>query len=271
MYGVIIAFKDFNGIKGIWGSDWAGLKHFTRFFQSPSFSKVVYNTIALSIYSILATFPIPIVLALAINSCLYGRFKKVVQMSSYAPYFISTVVLVGMMYQFFSPKFGIVNNYLKLLGIEPIMFMGVTSYFRHMYVWSDVWQNAGWGSIIYVSVLSSVDHEQHEAALIDGASRFKRLLYIEIPAIVPTIITLFILRTGFLMSVGFEKVFLMQTATNLQVSQVISTFVYQVGFSSQLPSYSYGTAIGLFNSFINFFLIMLVNSIARRFSETSIW
>lgn len=271
MYGVQIAFKNYNAIKGIIGSQWVGFVHFERFFNSPVFSRLMINTIVISVYSIVAGFPIPIILALSLNSVRNIAFKKTVQMVTYAPHFISTVVLVGMMYQFFSTKYGAINIIIKFFGGDPIMFMGEASWFRHMFVWSNIWQNAGWGTIIYMSALAGINQSLYEASIVDGASRFKRMIYIEIPSLMPTIITLLILNFGRIMNVGFEKVLLMQTSTNMQKSDVIATYVYQIGLNSALPNFSYAGAIGLFNSVINFTLIIIVNWISRRISETSLW
>ncbi|MGL1894496.1 MAG: ABC transporter permease subunit [Spirochaetaceae bacterium] len=271
MYGVQIAFKNFIPIKGIMDSPWVGLKYFKRFFDSPMFGRVMWNTISLSVYQLVAGFPIPILLALAMNNTKKKLFKKNVQMWTYAPHFISTVVLIGMMYQFFSPKLGIVNDVIKLFGGDPKMFMGNPMYFRHMFVWSGVWQRAGWSSIIYLSALSAVDTSLHEAAIVDGANRLQRVWHIDIPAIVPTMVTLFILNFGRVMSIGFEKALLMQNATNLEASEIISTYVYKVGLASTVPNFSYASAIGLFNSAINFALLIIVNRAAKKMTETSLW
>jgi ABC-type polysaccharide transport system permease subunit len=220
---------------------------------------------------LIAGFPIPIILALALNSVRNKHFKKTVQMMTYAPYFISMVVLVGMLYQFLGPKYGVVNNLLKLIGMKPVLFMGEVKYFRSIFVWSNVWQNSGWASIIYLSALASIDPGLHEAALVDGANRFKRMIHIDLPGIMPTMITLLILNTGHVMTLGFQKVLLMQNATNLAQSQIIETYVYKLGLASAIPQYSYATAIGLFNSLINFALILIVNQISKKVSETSLW
>lgn len=271
IYGLQIAFKDFIATKGITGSPWVGFKHFEHFFTSPSFGTVIRNTLYLTIYGLAIGFPIPIILALAFNITLRPFFKKTVQMITYAPHFISVVVLVGMMYQFLSPKFGTVNQLISHFGGNPILFMGSEQWFRHLYVWSEVWQNMGWNTILYISVLSNVDWEQHEAATMDGASRFKRVLYVDLPVLVPVAVVLLILNTGYIMSVGFEKVYLMQNPTNLATSEVISTYLYKLSFLSSLPNYSYSTAIGFFNSIINFLILCFVNGLAKRFGNTSLW
>lgn len=271
LYGLQIAFKDFIATKGITGSPWVGFKHFENFFASPSFGVVIRNTLYLTLYGLLVGFPLPIILALAFNITLRAKFKKIVQMITYAPHFISVVVLVGMMYQILSPKIGIVNQLIVHFGGEPILFMGSEYWFRHLYVWSDVWQNIGWSSILYISVLSTVDWQQHEAAIMDGASRFKRVLYVDLPVLIPVAIILLILNTGYIMSVGFEKVYLMQNTTNLDSSEVISTYLYKLSFLSSLPNYSYSTAIGFFNSIINFVILVFVNGLARKYGNTSLW
>lgn len=271
MYGVQIAFRDFVATKGFLRSPWVGLKHFERFFTSPVAGRIILNTLAVSVYQLLAGFPVPIILALALNNTRRSGFKKTVQMVTYSPFFISTVVLIGMMYQFFSTKYGFVNLSIKALGGEAVLFMGRAEYFRDMFVWSGVWQRAGWGTIIYLSALSSVDPNLHQAAVIDGANRWRRMLHIDIPTIMPTIVILLILNIGRIMTVGFEKVLLMQNATNLNASEIIQTYVYKVGLASNIPSFSYAAAIGLFNSLINFILLLAVNRLSRRVSETSLW
>ncbi|MBP1990336.1 ABC transporter permease [Paenibacillus eucommiae] len=271
MYGLQIAFKNFIATKGISGSPWVGLKHFEQFFNSPFFWIVIKNTLILTLYGLIVGFPIPIILALLLNNSTRTRFKKVVQIVTYAPHFISVVVMVGMLYQFLSPKYGIVNRIIVFFGGEPFLFMGSENWFTSLYVWSDIWQHMGWSSIIYLSALATVDPQQHEAAIVDGASRFKRMLHVDIPAIMPTAIILLILNTGYLLSVGFEKVYLMQNTMNLGSSEVISTYLYKLSFASSLPNYSYSTAIGFFNSLANFLVLCIVNSIAKRFGKSGIW
>ena len=271
MYGIQIAFKRYIVTKGINNSPWVGLTHFLRFFTSYQFQRVFVNTIVLSFYQLLAGFPIPIILALAMNATRNIRFKKIVQMVTYAPHFISTIVMVGMILQFLSPQVGTINMLRKSLGQEIVDFMGIPELFRSLYVWSGVWQRAGWGTIIYLAALASVDQELHEAAIVDGAGRFKRILHIDIPGILPTAVILLILNAGRIMNIGFEKVFLMQNPLNLRVSEIISTYVYKVGLASARANFSYAAAIGLFNSVINFILIISVNRIAKRWGETSLW
>lgn len=271
MYGVQIAFRNYMATRGILGSDWVGMKNFIRFFESPMFTKVIRNTLEISLYQLVAGFPIPIILALALNNTRNRFFKKTVQMVTYAPYFISTVVMVGIINQFFSPKYGIVNNILQAMGFDPIMFTGIPKYFADMFVWTGVWQRAGWGAIIYLSALAAVDMSLHEAAKVDGANRFKRMIHVDIPSIMPTMITLLILNFGRIMSVGFEKALLMQNPTNMANSEIIATYVYKVGLASSIPNYSYAAAIGLFNSLINFALIIVVNRLSKKMTETSLW
>ncbi len=269
MYGIQIAFKRFYVTRGFAESPWVGLKYFEQFFRSPSFSVVVRNTIYLSIYSIIAGFPFPIILALALNEVRSKRFVKTVQMVTYAPYFISTVVLVGLLYQLLDPNMGIVNKIINILGIESISFMSNTDYFRDVYVWSGIWQTMGYAAIIYLAALTGIDPQLQEAAIIDGASRLKRILHVDLPCISSTIIILFILSFGRIMSVGFEKVYLMQNPVNASTSEIIATYVYKIGFLN--ANFSFSTAVGLFQSVINFILVATVNIIAKKVSDYSLW
>lgn len=268
MYGVQIAFKDFNASLGIWNSPWVGLKHFERFFQSYYFWRLIWNTLGIGLYTLAISFPIPIILALMLNEVRNEKFKKFVQTVIYAPHFLSTVVIVGMLILFLKPD-GMINQLIMLFGGEPIYFMTEPSLFKSLYVFSDVWQTMGWSSIIYLAALTAVDQELHEAAVIDGASRFQRIWHINIPTIMPTIIILFILNAGSVMAVGFEKIYLMQNSLNMSASDVISTYVYRSGILE--AQYSFSAAIGLFNSVINFILLIMVNFISRKVSETSLW
>jgi len=269
MYGIQIAFKNFIATKGMFGSPWVGLKHFRYFFQSYYFGLLLKNTIGISLYSLAVGFPIPIILALLLNELKSTRFKKLVQNVTYAPHFISTVVMVGMIVAFLSPRSGIINQVIKAFGGEPIYFMSKASMFKNIYVWSGVWQGAGWGSIIYLAALSGIDTQLHEAAIVDGATRFQRITYINIPGIMPTMIILLILNCGSIMNVGFEKVFLMQNSLNMESSDVIATYVYRSGLLN--AQYSFSSAVGLFNSVINFTLLILVNKISRSINKTSLW
>lgn len=271
MGGIAIAFKNFKPHLGIWGSEWAGLRYFERFFSMPMFPVILKNTLVLSLYQLLAGFPLPVLLALALNSCTANRFKKIVQTVTYAPHFISTVVIVGMINVFFAPSNGIVQNLLVKMGVasQSLGVLTSTAAFPHLYVWSGIWAGIGWGSIIYLGALTGVDPSLHESAMVDGASKFKRILHIDIPAILPTIVILLILDSGKIMSVGFEKAYLMQNSMNLQASEIINTYVYKIGLRE--GQYSLSTAIGLFNSAINFSMILLVNWISRRLGESSLW
>ncbi len=272
MAGVQIAFKDYDFTKGVWGSEWVGLKNFKRFFESYNFWEILKNTIVLSFYSLLVSFPIPIIFALIINAFPAQRFKKTVQTISYMPHFISTVVVVGMMIQILNPRTGAFGAiYTALTGNVMKDILSVPSAFSHIYVWSGIWQSMGWSSIIYIAALSGVDSELHEAAQIDGASRFQRVLHIDLPSILPTAIILLILSSGNIMNVGFEKVYLMQNDMNISASEVISTYVYKIGMSVGTGDFSFATAIGLFNSVINFALLITVNFISKRFSHNSLW
>ena len=269
MYGVQIAFKDFMARLGIEGSKWVGLKHYDRFFSLYSCWSLIGNTLSLSLYSLLAGFPLPILLALLLNEMRNKRMKKLVQTVSYAPHFISTVVLVSMVTMFGNAHYGIFNKIRELFGMEAVSFMGMRDWFRHLYVWSGVWQNIGWNAIVFLSALTAIDPQLHESAMIDGASRMQRIWHINLTGILPTITIMLILQVGNLMTVGFEKAFLMQNPLNLETSEIISTFVYKMGLNYR--QYSYSTAIGLFNSVINMILLVSVNTIAGRLSETSLW
>ena len=269
MGGVIIAFKDYSIRGGIWGSEWVGFEHFINFFKTPDFIKLLRNTLILSLYNLVITFPMPIILALAVNELKSKAYKKVVQMVTYMPYFISTVVLVGTMKNIFSPRTGLINNIIALFGGAQTDFMGNPDLFRSMYVWSGVWQGMGYSAVIYIAALANVDSSQVEASLMDGAGRFARVWHVDLPAIMPTIVIQLILAVGSVMSLGYEKVFLMQNPVNTEVSEVISTFVYKRGIAGF--QYSYSAAVGLFNSVVNLVLIALANLFAKKVGETSLW
>ena len=268
IYGVQVAFKDFRASMEIWGSPWVGLKHFARFFEMPFFGMMIRNTLSISLYS-LATFPCAVIVALLLNELRNERFKKVVQMVSYAPHFVSTVVVCSMVLIFFDKNRGLANNVLALLGRERISIIETPKYFSSLYVWSGVWSSVGWNTIIYLAALSSISPEMIEAARIDGASQWKILWHINVPSILPTIVTLLILNTGSILSVGFEKIYLLQNPLNLDASRVISTYVYEVGMGS--GQFSYSTAIGLFNNVVNVVCIVLVNQISRTVTHISMW
>lgn len=269
IYGIQIAFKNFSSSKGIWNSPWVGLKHFYTFFTSFRFTALFQNTLTLSLYSLIVGFPMPIILAIMLNYLKSEKLKKFTQTITYAPHFISTVVLVGMLTMFFSPQSGFVNTFIEMLGFNRIHFFGESRYFKHLYVWSEVWQRSGWNSIIYIAALSGVNYELYEAAIIDGATKLRRIWHIDIPSILPTAIILLILNMGSIMNVGFEKVLLMQNDIILNVAEVISTYTYKIGVLQ--AEYSYSTAIGLFNNLINFLLLVIMNSISRKVSNVSLW
>lgn len=269
MYGVLISFTKYNIVNGLAGSKWIGMANFQRFFTTPSAMATIYNTITLSLYSLVAGVPCPIILAILLNECRNVHYKKTVQMITYAPYFISTVVLVAMMMQMFDQRNGIINRIINAFGFKSINFMASKPLFKHMYVWSGVWQSTGFNAIIYLAALSSVDVSQHEAAIIDGASRVQRVWYIDLPSIVPTMTILFILNCGSIMNVGFEKVYLMQNSANAQVSEVLSTYIYKLGLLNL--DYGYSAAVNLFNSLVNFILVVTVNGVARKMGGNSLW
>ena len=271
MTGIQIAFKDFMLNLGVWGSEWIGLDHFERFFTSYNFWTILGNTLTLSVLSLVISFPLSIGLALLLNEIRNKRLNSALQTVFIAPHFVSTVVVIGMMQAFLSPETGIINILLEKIGAieEGIYFTRLEEWFRPMYIISDLWQNLGWSAIIYLSALSAIDTGLYEAAEIDGASRWQQLWRITIPCIWPTIVIQLILKCGHIMSVGYEKVLLMQTTTNLNVSQIISTFVYEKGIRSQ--QYDYATAIGLFNSVVNLIVLLVVNRIAKKRSEVSLF
>lgn len=271
MYGVLIAFKNFNPMKGILGSPWAGFKHFERFFNSYDFMRILRNTFSLSLYSLLAGFPVPILLALAINSCRRTGYKKIVQMGTYAPYFLSVTIVVGMLYQFLAEKTGVVNTVLYALTGQRISFLTKPNIFSHLYVWSDVWQKMGYQSIIYIAALAGIDPSLHEAATVDGANKFRRVWHVDLPGILPTATILLIIELGRIMSVGFEKVYLMQNPMNISRSQIISTYIYQQSVGAQIPNFSYSTAVGLFNSVINFVFLLSTNALANRINGSGLF
>lgn len=268
MYGVVIAFKDFTPAKGIMGSEWAGLKYFKQYFNSYQFWPTIKNTLFLSIYSIIVTFPLPIVLALICNQMRTGKFKKIFQVSTYLPHFISTVVMCGMIILFLSPSSGVIAKLLSFIEIQMPNVMGSASAFPSVYVWTEVWQHLGWDSILYIAALAAIDPSLYEAATMDGASKWQKMLKIDIPLLMPTATVMFILRMGSVMNVGFEKVYLLQNNLNTASSEIISTYVYKMGLVSS--QYSLSSAIGLFNNLINLILLVTVNYISKKMSDTSL-
>jgi putative aldouronate transport system permease protein len=269
MYGVIIAFKDYVPTLGVWGSPWVGMKHFERFFNSYYFWDLLKNTLGISVYSLVVGFPLPIILALALNEIKDGPWKKFSQTVTYAPNFISVVVMVGMILAFLNPSTGLINHALNFFGIEPISFMEDPKWFKTVYVLSGVWQGTGWGSVIYLAALAGVDTQLHEAAIVDGASRLQRIWHINLPTIRPTMVILLIMNVGSVMNLGYEKILLMQNPLNMESSNVIATFVYEQGLLE--AQYSYAAAVGLFNSAINAVLLIVVNKIAAKLGDSSLF
>lgn len=269
MYGVQIAFKNFFVTKGIWGSPWVGLEQFERFFESFYFWRLLGNTLFIGLYQIAAGFPVPILLALMLHEVGHKRFKQGIQTILYAPHFLSTVVVVGLLLIFLSPQYGLVNHVLTLMGWQPIAFLTQPEWFKSVYVLSGVWQQMGWNSIIYLAALAAIDPHLHEAAQVDGASRLRRIWHINLPGLRPTIVILLILNMGTVLGVGFEKIYLMQNSLNMQASDVIATHVYRSGIIG--AEYGFSAAIGLFNSVVNFAVLVTVNAIARKAGETSLW
>ncbi len=264
MYGAIIAFKDFSPIKGIMGSEWVGFYNFEKFLSSPNFEVIFMNTLKLSFFGLILSFPVPILLALMLNQVRRAGVKKNIQLFLYAPNFISVVVVVGMLFIFLSPT-GPINQLFNWITGEPIMFMSRPEYFRWIYILSDIWTGAGWASIIYVAALANVDPELHNAANLDGANLLQRIRHIDLPTIRPIMAIVFILAAGGIMSIGFEKAYLMQTAMNLPTSEIIPTYVYKIGLQS--GDYAYSAAVGLFNSLINVILLVTVNFIVKKLND----
>ena len=269
IYGVQIAFREFKASLGFFNSPWVGLKYFNMFISAPSFWRIIRNTLLLSVYSLLMGTPLAIVLAIALNECKLRRFKKTIQMITYMPYFISTVVLVTMLSQFTNMQFGIINIGLEALGFPRRDFMGILNAFPHMYVWSGIWQTTGYSAVVYIAALSGINTELYDAATVDGANKLQKILNVDLPGIAPTIIVLFILNTGSILNVGFEKVFLLQNGINLTVSEILSTYVYKLGLKNF--NYSFSTMVGLFNSVVSLVLLVICNMVSSKLSDTSLW
>ncbi len=268
MYGAIIAFKDYSIGKGIFNSPWVGFKHFASFFSDINFMRVVRNTFLINIYDILWGFPAPIIMALLLNEVRNQYFKKTIQTLSYLPYFISMVVVCGIIVDFTSTN-GIINQLLSNFGFEKVNLLSKSEFFRTVYISSGIWQNVGWGSIIYLAALTNISPELYESAVIDGAGRWKQLIHITLPGIASTIIVLLILRMGSIMSVGFEKIILLYNPLTYETADVIASYVYRKGLLN--ADYSYSTAIGLMNSVINFLFLVVSNWLSRRYTESSLW
>ncbi len=268
MYGVLIAFKDYNIVKGVWGSEWVGFKWFEKFLTDPYFWKLVRNTLLINIYNLIWGFPIPIILALMLNEVSHGGYKRIIQTVSYLPHFISTVVVCGMVVNFLSLD-GVINQFIAWLGFDKIQFLMLPEWFRTIFVGSAIWQTCGWTSIIYLSALTSVDQEIIEAAMIDGANRFQRIRHVTLPSIMPTVSIMLIMQLGKLMNLGYEKILLLYNGSTYETADVISTYVYRRGILSN--DFSYATAVGLFQSVIGVILIISANKISKKLSETSLW
>jgi len=271
MYGAQIAFRDYTPIGGVSGSEWVGFENFERFFHSPKFEPVIVNTLVLSFYTLIAGFPLPIMLALSLNYVRLKMFLNAVQMITYAPHFISTVVLVGMLFQFLHPRVGFTAVIATTFGLDPPNWMGDPDAFRHVFVWSGVWQNLGFSSIIYLAVLATIDPALHEAAVVDGANKLQRMWHIDLPGLMPTAIVLLVLDTGRVLDVAFEKVLLMQNPLNIGVAEVVNTYVYRVGLASPIADFSFATAIGLLKGIVGLILMISVNRVAKRVTGHGIW
>jgi multiple sugar transport system permease protein/putative aldouronate transport system permease protein len=271
MIGAQIAFRDYSVRDGIWGSEWIGFENFQRFFDSYLFGRLIGNTVVLGLYSLIAGFPIPIILALSLNQVRNLVFKKTVQMVTYAPYFISTVVLVGLLLQFFNPRFGVFSIVAQAITGQPLNVLNESSWFQSLFVWSGVWQTTGFATVIYLAALTTIDPSLHEAATVDGASRLQRIRHIDIPGILPVTTMLLILNMGNFINIGFEKVLLMQNPINTSTSEIIDTYVYKVGLASTALDFSYATAIGLFKGVIALVLVVTANWAVKRLGQEGLW
>lgn len=269
MWGTLIAFQDFNPFKGFWGSKWVGLKHFENFFQGTYAPRLIKNTLALSIYSILFSFPLPIVFALLQYEVRFPRFRSIMQSISYFPHFISVVIICGLLKQYLSVTNGVVNALIEALGGQKINFLQEPSWFRTVYIASGVWQGIGWSSIIYYATLTSIDTSLFEAAQIDGANRFQRVWHISVPSLIPTMVTLLLMQLGNVMNVGFEKVLLLYNSSTYSTSDILSTYVYRVGITQM--KYSFASAVGLFNNVVGLIIVMFFNALSHKIADTSLW
>ncbi len=271
MYGAQIAFRNYKPTRGIYGSDWVGFDNFIEFFTSRNFTRIVTNTLTISIYTLIANTICVLILSLLINAVISDKFKKTVQTVTYLPHFISTVVMVGIVIKMFNPNLGVISQLIQMFGGTNRDLMGIPEAFPHIYVWSEVWQSAGWGTIIYLATLSGTSSELHEAAMIDGATRFQRVIHIDVPTVIPTAVIMLILNLGKVINVGSEKVLLMQNDLNISKSEIISTYVYKIGLNSPIPDYSLSAAVGLFNSVVSLILVIIVNKIANKLTQSSLW
>jgi putative aldouronate transport system permease protein len=271
MVGAQIAFRDYSARGGVWGSEWVGFENFQRFFDSYLFGRLIVNTLTLGLYTLIAGFPVPIILALSLNQVRNIFFKKTVQMVTYAPYFISTVVMVGLLLQFFNPRFGVASQIAQSLTGQPLNILNDPNWFQSLFVWSGVWQSMGFATVIYLAALTTIDPALHEAATVDGASRLQRIRHIDIPGIMPVTTMLLILNMGNFINIGFEKVLLMQNPLNTSVSEIIDTYIYKVGLASTALDFSYATAIGLFKGVIALVLVVTANWAVKRMGQEGLW
>lgn len=269
IYGLQIAFKDYNTYKGIWGSPWVGLRNFMEFFQSPYFGRTIRNTLIINIYSLLFEFPAPIILALLLNDIYNVKFKKIVQTLSYLPYFISIVVIAGLVINFLSPSNGIINLLVERLGGDKVYYLSKKEYFRTIFISMNIWKGVGFASLVYIGALSAIDTELYEAAKIDGANKFKQLWHVTLPGIMPTIIIMLIMRLGTLLAVGYEAIILLYQPSTYETADVLSTFMYRTGLVT--GNYDIAAAVGLFESCAGFILVVIANYISKRVSKISLW
>lgn len=271
MLGAQISFRNYKPTTGIWGSEWVGLKHFERFFSNPQWLAIIKNTLALSLYSLFLSIPFPIILAIAFDYTRSNIYRKTVQMATFLPYFLSTVIVVSLMNLVFDNRVGVVNNIIELISGSKVNILGNAKYFRSLYVWSGIWQSTGWSSILYISALSGVDTQIHEAAIIDGANKLRRIWHIDLTSIRPTIAVMVVMNLGAVFSVGFDKAYMMQNPINLHYSEILSTYEYKMGTGGLIPNYSYGAAIGLMTGVVNLILVVISNKLSNKLSGSGLW
>lgn len=271
MAGLVIAFKDYRVFEGVWKSPWVGLENYRVFFTSPYFVRIIRNTLLISIYSLIFAFPAPIILALLLNEAPSKKFKSVVQTCTYLPHFISAVVIVGIVTSFLSPGNGLINIIISSFGHEKIYFLSKPEYFRTIYITMGIWQGVGYGSIVYIAAIAAIDPQLYEACTIDGGGRWKQMLHVTLPGIMPTIVTMFIMQIGRIMNVSYEKIILMYQPATYETADVINSYVYRLGFDSTVPDYSLSTAVGLFNSVIGFILVLIANKISNKVNGSGLW
>ena len=271
MIGLVIAFKDYNVFKGIGASPWVGLQNFTDFLSSPYFGRLLRNTILISVYGLIFSFPASIIFALLLNEMRMKKLKSIIQTCTYLPHFISAVVITGMVTSFLAPENGLINLIIEIFGGEKVYFLSKPEYFRTIYVLMNIWQGVGYGSIVYIAAIAGIDQQLYEACVIDGGGRWKQMLHVTIPGILPTVVTMFIMQIGRVLNVNYEKIILLYQPATYETADVINSYVYRMGFESSVPNYSSSTAVGLFNSIIGFILVVVANKISNKVNGSGLW